>query len=78
MKSLLSSASNVKEMSRLNWGAPYVVEKLFIDMGLKHLLLEALEDSKYRIDVLDAIFLIVVNRFIAPSSKLKIFKIMVT
>ena len=69
-----SSPPNVKELSRLNWGAPYVIEKLFFDTGLKHLLLKAIDETKYNNDILDAIFLIVVNRFIAPSSKLKIFQ----
>jgi transposase len=74
LASITIKASELEELNVLNWGGPKIIKHLWNLFGLEEILGKAAATSKIEFDVAAAIFSMVLNRLLSPSSKLKVFE----
>lgn len=65
--------SDVSELSRVKWGCVQVYKKIWDMFDFETILNQAFKNRNIEFDVLNTIFLLILDRLISPSSKLKTY-----
>lgn len=70
---IVVSTEDIQEITRQNWGVVAVYQALWEKFALSDILLSAWVERSFEFDALQAVFLMLLDRVLIPSSKLRSF-----